>query len=145
MSDRTKPTTDPWIRRETAPLAQLRSGRRLGWLASFLLISALLVTGALLAAWKVDTIRESDAAAASQPEPVESVEVAVATPREHRPTTTSIGTVLATRSVTLRNELSGTVREVSLTPGQFSTAFSRHVGQPPSRYATSLRTSARRR
>jgi AraC-like DNA-binding protein len=25
----------------------------------------------------------------------------------------------------------------------FSTAFSRHVGQPPSRYAASMRTSAR--
>jgi membrane fusion protein (multidrug efflux system) len=32
--------------------------------------------------------------------------------------TTSIGTVLALRSVTLRNELAGTVRQVSLTPGQ---------------------------
>ena len=31
---------------------------------------------------------------------------------------TSIGTVLATRSVTLRNELAGTVSQVNLTPGQ---------------------------
>ena len=44
--------------------------------------------------------------------------MAVASEREHRPTTTSIGTVLALRSVTLRNELAGTVREVALTPGQ---------------------------
>ena len=43
---------------------------------------------------------------------------AVASERQHRHTTTSIGTVLALRSVTLRNELPGTVREVTLTPGQ---------------------------
>ena len=49
---------------------------------------------------------------------MESVTVAVASEREHRDTTTSIGTVLALRSVTLRNELPGTVREVKLTPGQ---------------------------
>ncbi len=49
---------------------------------------------------------------------MESVTVDVAKEREHRRTTTSIGTVLALRSVTLRNELPGTVREVALTPGQ---------------------------
>ncbi|HET8623439.1 MAG TPA: efflux RND transporter periplasmic adaptor subunit, partial [Gemmatimonadales bacterium] len=37
---------------------------------------------------------------------------------EHRPSTTSIGTVLALRSITLRNELAGTVKHVRLTPGQ---------------------------
>jgi membrane fusion protein (multidrug efflux system) len=42
----------------------------------------------------------------------------VATEREHRRTTTSIGTVLALRSITLRNELAGTVSRVQLTPGQ---------------------------
>jgi membrane fusion protein (multidrug efflux system) len=49
---------------------------------------------------------------------MESVMVAVARELEHRPTTTSIGTVLALRSITLRNELPGTVRQVRLTPGQ---------------------------
>ena len=44
--------------------------------------------------------------------------VAVAKEREHRRTTTSIGTVLALRSITLRNERPGTVRQVMLTPGQ---------------------------
>jgi membrane fusion protein (multidrug efflux system) len=48
---------------------------------------------------------------------MESVTVAVARAREHQHTTTSIGTVLALRSVTLRNELAGTVREVALVPG----------------------------
>src|SRR5262249_13787144 len=36
---------------------------------------------------------------------------------EHRETTTSIGTVIALRSITLRNELAGTVRRVALVPG----------------------------
>ena len=49
---------------------------------------------------------------------MESVTVAVAKEIEHRQTTTSIGTVLALRSITLRNELPGTVRQVRLTPGQ---------------------------
>src|SRR6266704_1828128 len=49
---------------------------------------------------------------------IESVTVAVAKALEHRQTTTSIGTVIALRSITLRNELPGTVRQVMLTPGQ---------------------------
>ncbi|MGH2740952.1 MAG: efflux RND transporter periplasmic adaptor subunit, partial [Thermoleophilaceae bacterium] len=48
---------------------------------------------------------------------MESVTAAVAKEREHRPTTTSIGTVLALRSITLRNELPGTVSRVMLMPG----------------------------
>jgi membrane fusion protein (multidrug efflux system) len=75
-------------------------------------------TGAGLAAWKYAAIQDSAAASANQPEPMESVMVAVAEEREHRQTTTSIGTVLALRSITLRNELAGTVRQVRLTPGQ---------------------------
>ncbi|HEV8582539.1 MAG TPA: efflux RND transporter periplasmic adaptor subunit [Thermoanaerobaculia bacterium] len=85
---------------------------------SSLLFVTLLATGGLLAAWKMESVKEADAASASQPEPIESVTAAVARPREHRQTVTAIGTVLATRSVKLRNELAGTVREVSLTPGQ---------------------------
>jgi membrane fusion protein (multidrug efflux system) len=49
---------------------------------------------------------------------MELVTAAVAKEREHRPTMTSIGTVLALRSITLRNELPGTVRQVMFTPGQ---------------------------
>jgi membrane fusion protein (multidrug efflux system) len=49
---------------------------------------------------------------------MESVTVAFAKEIEHRHTATSIGTILALRSITLRNELPGTVRYVSLTPGQ---------------------------
>jgi membrane fusion protein (multidrug efflux system) len=89
-----------------------------GWIGSSLLVATVVALGAGLAAWKYSSIRESNIASANQPEPMESVTVEVAKEREHRGTTTSIGTVLALRSVTLRNELPGTVREVALTPGQ---------------------------
>ena len=89
-----------------------------GWIGSSLLLATVVAVGAGLAAWKYASIQESNAASANQAEPVESVTVAVASDRQHRQTTTSIGTVLALRSVTLRNELPGTVREVNLTPGQ---------------------------
>jgi membrane fusion protein (multidrug efflux system) len=95
-----------------------RTPRRSRWIASSLLLVLLLATGAGLAMWKDGSIKAADAAAASQPEPAESVTTAVATPREHRQTVSAIGTVLATRSVTLRNEMAGTVREVALRPGQ---------------------------
>lgn len=76
-----------------------------------------LMMGVGLAAWKYDAIQDSQAASANQPEPMETVTVALAKEIEHRQTTTSIGTVLALRSITLQNELSGTVREVRLMPG----------------------------
>jgi membrane fusion protein, multidrug efflux system len=46
------------------------------------------------------------------------VTASVATEREHRHTATSVGTVLALRSIELRNEESGTVRWVALAPGR---------------------------
>jgi membrane fusion protein, multidrug efflux system len=88
------------------------------WKGSGLLIGAIVATGLGLAAWKQASIKEAEAAAASQPEPIEMVSTAIAAAREHRHTTTSIGTVLALRSVELRNELPGTVRHVNLRPGQ---------------------------
>jgi membrane fusion protein (multidrug efflux system) len=87
-------------------------------IASVLLIAVVLGTGALLAAWKQSANRHAAAASANQPEPVELVTLATAERREHHQTTTAIGTVLAMRSITLRNEVSGTVRRASLTPGQ---------------------------
>ncbi|MBA3317135.1 MAG: efflux RND transporter periplasmic adaptor subunit [Gemmatimonadales bacterium] len=89
-----------------------------GWVASALLLGTIVATGAGLAAWKYSDIEAEAAASANQPEPTELVTAAVATEREHRRTTTSIGTVLALRSITLRNELAGTVRRAQLTPGQ---------------------------
>ncbi len=93
-------------------------GRKANILGPVLLLGAILATGVALAAWKIDALREAGAAAAAQPEPAEFVTLAAATPREHRAMVTSIGTVLATRSVTLRNELAGTVASSALVPGR---------------------------
>jgi membrane fusion protein, multidrug efflux system len=87
-------------------------------IGSIALIAAVVGTGTALAAWKGSELEESAAAAASQPEPVESVAVAVAEEREHNRVTTSVGTIVATRSITVRNELPGTVRHVYLEPGK---------------------------
>jgi membrane fusion protein (multidrug efflux system) len=91
---------------------------RRGWIGSIVLLVMLVTAGLGLAAWKYESIQESHAASVNQPEPMESVVVTIAKELEHRQTTTSIGTVLALRSITLRNELPGTVRHVGLTPGQ---------------------------
>jgi membrane fusion protein, multidrug efflux system len=89
-----------------------------GSIASIALLGTILATGAGLAAWKY-TDRAADAeASANMPEPTEAITVAPAAEREHRRTTTSIGTVLALQSITLRNEIAGTVDRVRLTPGQ---------------------------
>jgi membrane fusion protein, multidrug efflux system len=87
-------------------------------LGSVFLVLFVLLVGLSLAAWKYESIQGEQAASSHQPEPMESVTVAVARAIDHRQTTTSIGTVLALRSITLKNELAGTVREVRLTPGQ---------------------------
>src|SRR5216117_3312766 len=89
-----------------------------GLTGSTILLVTLLVTGGGLAAWKSASIRSANAAAAHQPEPIESITSAVAEQRLYRPTATAIGTVLALNSITLRNELPGTVHEVMLTPGR---------------------------
>jgi len=91
---------------------------RYRWIQSFLLLAVVVGLGIGLAAWKHESLQESAAASARQPEPMESVTVSVSRELEHRPTATSIGTILAMRSISLRNELPGTVREASLTPGQ---------------------------
>lgn len=90
---------------------------RRGWFSSLLLL-AIIAIGAGLGMWKYESIQASAEASANQPEPMESVMVAAARKIEHRQTTTSIGTVLALRSITLKNELPGTIRQVTLTPGQ---------------------------
>lgn len=89
-----------------------------GWMASAVLLTTVVATGAGLATWKYTDIAASAAASANQPEPTEVITAAIAAEREHRRTTTSIGTVLALRSITLRNEIAGTVERVQLTPGQ---------------------------
>lgn len=97
--------------------AHAQRGSRSG-LRSAALIALVVVLGGGLGTWKVVSAQDQAEAAANQPEPIEVVSGAVAVPHEHREMTTSIGTVLATRSVTLRNELAGTVAEVGLRPGR---------------------------
>src|SRR3989475_9044619 len=89
-----------------------------GGVGSAVLLGTLVLTAGSLVAWKHASARKANAAAASQPEPVESVTLSVARARQYRPTTTSVGTVLALSSITLRNELSGTVRQGMLAPGR---------------------------
>jgi len=91
---------------------------RRGFVGSAVIVLVVVVLGAGLAAWKVASLRAAAAASEHQTEPREVVTVAVARPVEHRGTTSSIGTVLAMQSITLRNELAGTVRQVALVPGQ---------------------------
>jgi membrane fusion protein (multidrug efflux system) len=88
------------------------------WFRPVALVAVVLGIFGLLAGWKYGAAREASAAAANQPEPVETVAAAVALERPHQQTTTAIGTVLALRSISLRNELAGTVRHVRLDPGQ---------------------------
>ena len=104
--------------REITEMKRVTKEGRRGWIGSAVLLGIIVVVAGVLAAWKASALRAADAAAASQPEPMELVTGAVATEREHRSTTTSVGTVLALRSITLRNEVPGTVRYVRLTPGQ---------------------------
>jgi membrane fusion protein (multidrug efflux system) len=93
-------------------------GNRRGLIKSTLLFVILAGSGGGLVAWKADADRDAAAAAAMMPEPMETITAATASQREHRHVTTATGTVLALRSITLRNELPGTVRYVRLTPGQ---------------------------
>jgi membrane fusion protein, multidrug efflux system len=86
--------------------------------ASIAVLIAVLATGAALATFKYSSIQESAAQAANQHEPMESITASTARKVEHRQTSTAIGTITALRSVTLQNEVSGTVRRVNLTPGQ---------------------------
>lgn len=100
-----------------------------GWIAPISLLAVLLITGFSLASWKAHATKKANAAAASQPEPVETIMVATAETRTHRRSTTSIGTVVATRSITLRNELPGTIKEVKLVSGQIVEAGAVLVAQ----------------
>ena len=86
-------------------------------LSSSLLLFSIAGLALWLATWKGNALREAEAASLPA-EPAESVTVAAVREDLERPATTAIGTVLALRSITLRNELPGTVRQVALVPGQ---------------------------
>lgn len=86
-------------------------------LATVLLFVGLAGAGIGLYLWR--TGREAKAAAAGGGfEPAMAVTMATASERPFQRSVTAIGTVLALRSVTLRNELAGTVRESRLVSGQ---------------------------
>ena len=85
---------------------------------SVVLVVAVIATGSALAAWKHSALEAANASASNQAEPVEAVQAALARELQYRPQTTAIGTVVATRSISVRNELPGTVRKVSLEPGR---------------------------
>lgn len=87
------------------------------WIASSLLLAAVTGTAGVLAVWKYKSAQAAEAAASNQPEPVESVIEAVARQYQHRATATAIGTVVALRSIRLRNEVAGTVARAALEPG----------------------------
>lgn len=84
---------------------------------SLVLIAALAGGGFWLVGLKRAAAAESAAAAAQAPEMVQVVRAAVARTAPHSHSTTAIGTVRALRSVTLRNELPGAVRELHLESG----------------------------
>ena len=91
---------------------------RRGWIGSTVVVVAVLAIAGCLAAWKYSAIQEAARVAAAHPEQMEAITVVEPRQSDHRRQTTSIGTVLALRSVTLRNEVAGTVHEVKLTAGQ---------------------------
>lgn len=103
---------------EQTVMSSLPANPSRGRIGSVLLLTSILLVGLGLGAWKRAALHAADSAGASQPEPMETATVATAVERQYRPTTTAIGTVLALTSVTLRNELPGTVRRVMLTPGR---------------------------
>lgn len=96
----------------------MKNQKRHRLLAPSLLLGSVIVLIGAIGSWKGASIAAATAAAQSEPEAAESITTAVAVEREHRPTTTSIGTVVALRSISLRNELPGTVHSVRLTPGE---------------------------
>jgi membrane fusion protein (multidrug efflux system) len=91
----------------------MKRGRVIG--TTVLVLSVLALAGGL-AAYKYRQIR----AAMNQPafEPMETVTVGQAQLAPLRPTISIIGTVAAVRSVTLKNEVVGTVKTVGVTSGQ---------------------------
>ena len=97
--------------RSTAPVPTSR-------LHSLVLVGLVVATALFLGGWKYNSLRVAEAASANQPEPTETVAAAVATARPHQETASAIGTVLAPRSIALRNEVAGTVRYVGLEPGR---------------------------
>lgn len=118
--------------------AQIAGNRRRG-LRAVLLFAVIAVVGGGLVVWKSLTGQGGAHAAGVMAEPVEVVTAATASARLHRGAATAIGTVLAMRSITLRNELPGTVRWVGLRPGRMVEAGTVLVAQDVSVEEAELR------
>jgi membrane fusion protein (multidrug efflux system) len=88
------------------------------WLVAILLIAGVTGVAYALGTWKVNSWKEAAAAAALMPEPMEVVRVVVAQEREYGRSTTTTGTVRALQSITLSNEIEGTVQSSFLIPGE---------------------------
>lgn len=86
------------------------------WIASIALLSTVPLAAAGLATWRVDAL-ERDASGPPPAEPLEVVAAAAARSHPSHERVSAVGTVLAARSVQLRNEVPGTVRSVHLAPG----------------------------
>lgn len=86
--------------------------------ATLVLFAVLAVAGFFVFSAKMGKIAAAQAAAAQQPEHSETVTGAAAHTRAYARTTTAIGTARSLRSITLRNELPGTVRKVQLETGK---------------------------
>jgi membrane fusion protein (multidrug efflux system) len=98
--------------RSAQPRRPHRFASRIG---SLVLLLVMVLAGILLASWKRGQLAAQ--AAAVQPEPIETITAAEVQAQPYLRTTTTIGTLLALRSVTLRNEEAGTVAESRLETG----------------------------
>ncbi len=82
----------------------------------FALVAALVVLGGGVYLWK--TLKSSAGAAVPQGfEPAEAVEVIEARTANWQPTASMVGTVFALRSITVSNEVAGTVKEIRFDSG----------------------------
>jgi membrane fusion protein (multidrug efflux system) len=86
-------------------------------IGSVLLLTVVVGSGFVLTAIKRSKHEAAAAAAAAMPEPAEAVEATAVVARPYTQTSTAIGTVRALRSITLQNELPGTVHAVHLETG----------------------------
>lgn len=87
------------------------------WIGSAALLATVVGAGIGVASWKKASEENAAKASAGMPEPMEVVSAASASKRTYVEKTTAIGTVVALRSVAVRAELPGTVRETTLVPG----------------------------
>lgn len=85
--------------------------------ASLLLLGAVAGAAYGLLVWKQRQGAAAAAQAAAQPEPAMAIEAALVHTHQHARSTTAIGTVRALQSITLRNELPGTVAQSALQTG----------------------------